>query len=82
MITIIANWVGEMTCRSKPMLSTTNSMRPRVFMRIRTAAESRHARPLHRAATEVPPNLPTEATRTIRAQIAHSGGPSLVERRG
>ena len=41
MITSIVNKVGSMTCRSRPMFKTINSVRPRVFIKTPIAAESR-----------------------------------------
>src|SRR6476646_8534659 len=62
MITIIANNSGEMTPRSRPMPSTINSIRPRVFIRTPKLAERRHDNPPNRAAAKVPPNFPAVAT--------------------
>ena len=42
MITSIAKSGGEITLRSRPTLSTTSSIRPRVFIRIPSEAASRH----------------------------------------
>jgi len=61
-ITIIEKMVGEMTPRSRPMLSTTSSIRPRVFMSTPSALDSRKLRPESRAASVTPPNLPRQAT--------------------
>ena len=68
-ITIIEKTVGEMTPRSKPMLSTTSSIRPRVFIRMPSALASRQLSPVRRAAIALPPNLPAQA---IRMMTRHS----------
>src|SRR6185503_9701737 len=73
--TIIANRVGEMTFRSRPMLRTTSSSRPRVFIRIPRAAASRGEEPVERAARKVPPNLPAEATRMMTPHTSHCSAP-------
>jgi len=65
--TIIANSVGLMTPRSRPMFMTISSMSPRVFISVPSAAASRQLKPVSRAATSVPPNLPTVAARMIAA---------------
>ena len=69
MMTIIVKSEGEMTLRSSPMLSTMSSIRPRVFMRMPSADDSRHLRPVMRAATALPPNLPAQATRMMSAHM-------------
>src|SRR3954454_16276610 len=57
MITSIANSVGGMTPRSSPMLRMMSSVRPRVFIRIPTASDSRQCRPTALAAAVDPPHL-------------------------
>ena len=57
MITIIAKSFGEMTPSSKPMLSTISSISPRVFIKMPSDAERFQSRPVHRAATNEPPNF-------------------------
>ena len=44
--TIMANSVGEMIFRSRPMLSTISSISPRVFISTPSAAASREAKPV------------------------------------
>ena len=46
--TIIANSVGEMIPRSRPMLSTISSISPRVFIRMPRLDASRHESPMTR----------------------------------
>jgi hypothetical protein len=48
--TSMAKRVGEMTPGSRPTLRTISSIRPRVFMRMPIAVESRRSRPVQRAA--------------------------------
>ena len=48
--------------RSRPMLSTISSVRPRVFIKAPSADESRQLKPLYRAASMAPIHLPTTAT--------------------
>ena len=74
MITSMANSVGGMTPRSSPMLRMISSVRPRVFIRIPTANDSRHLRPTALAAAVDPPHLPSTATNRIRPQNSHSLG--------
>lgn len=69
--TIMAKSVGEMTLRSSPMLRTMSSISPRVFISVPRAAALRQPRPVSRAATKVPPNFPTVATRMISPQMNH-----------
>ena len=82
--TIIVNSVGEMTPRSSPMLSTMSSIRPRVFISTPRAVASCQRRPVSRAATVLPPNLPRHATPTTRPHIPHalaeSSRPTWVRR--
>ena len=66
--TIIANSAGEITPMSRPTLSTTSSMSPRVFISVPIAQESRHDIPLVRAASAEPPSLPKTATAMMSAQ--------------
>ena len=62
MITSIVKSCDEMTPRSRPMFSTISSVRPRVFISAPIAAESRSLKPLKRAASIAPRNLPAIAT--------------------
>ena len=68
MTTIMENSAGEMTLMSRPMLRTTSSIRPRVFIRMPRAVASRHFIPPSRAAKPLPPTFPRIATPTMRAQ--------------
>jgi hypothetical protein len=61
----IANNVGDRMCISRPMLSTINSIKPRVFIKIPNIAASFQSEPVNRAATKPPPNLPNDATPMI-----------------
>ena len=72
--TIMAKRVGEMIRKSSPTLRRINSMRPRVFISVPNTAESWLLDPVSRAATNVPPNLPSVATRTMRPQISQLTG--------
>ena len=49
----------------EPMLSTTSSIRPRVFIRTPRAKDSRQRMPVERAASMLPPSLPAIATTMI-----------------
>ncbi len=71
MMTIIAKTGGEMTCRSRPTLSTISSISPRVFMRVPMAAERRQERPVRRAVSDAPPNLPAAAATMIAPHRSH-----------
>ncbi len=71
MMTIIVKRVGEMTFKSRPMLSTMSSIRPRVFIRMPRAEASRQRSPVSRPATALPPNLPAQATKMMRPHITH-----------
>ena len=64
--TSMVNSVGEMTPRSRPMLRTMSSIRPRAFIKTPMVADSRQLRPHSLAATRLPPNLPAHATATMR----------------
>mgnify|MGYP003337651948 CR=1 FL=1 len=72
--TIIANRVGEITPRSRPMFRTISSISPRVFIRTPSDDEVRQSNPVARAAATVPPNFPSVATRMIRPQNIQSEG--------
>jgi hypothetical protein len=76
MITIIVNRRGEITPRSRPMLSTISSISPRVFINTPSAVASRHPIPIHRAATALPPSFPTTATAVIARHTSQSVGSS------
>jgi hypothetical protein len=56
-------------------LSTISSISPRVFIRTPRLIEWRQSRPVNRAASVLPPNLPMEATRMIElpAQVVAPG---------
>ncbi len=54
------------------MLSTMSSIRPRVFIRIPSADASRQRRPVARAASALPPNLPRHAAAMTIAHIPHA----------
>ena len=71
--TIMANKVGEITPRSRPMFKTISSISPRVFIRMPSEAEVRESSPVNFAATNVPPNFPTVATMIINKQNHQSG---------
>jgi hypothetical protein len=66
--TIMVKRAGEMTPRSRPMLRIMSSMRPRVFINTPRAAASRQPSPVVKAATVLPPNLPSVATPMISRQ--------------
>lgn len=66
--TIIENKAGEITLMSRPMFSTTSSIRPRVFIREPSVSESRHDNPARRAARLVPPSFPATAPAMINPQ--------------
>src|SRR5580704_11093114 len=73
--TIMAKRVGEITLRSSPTFSTISSISPRVFINAPSAAASRQLKPVKRAATHVPPNFPTVATKIIRPQRSQASQP-------
>ena len=70
-ITSMVKTVCEMTPISSPILSKTNSIKPRVFINTPSAAESRQLIPARRAAKVDPPNFLAIATMIIAAQAAH-----------
>ena len=70
--TIIVNRRGEMMPRSSPAFNTISSINPRVFIKAPKTPASRHESPERRAATIVPPNFPTVATRMIAPQTSQS----------
>jgi len=74
--TSMANNNGEITPRSSPIFRTINSIRPRVFIRIPMADESRQSKPLTLAAKALPPNLPRDATPMISRQNIQVSAPS------
>ena len=84
MSTIIVNIFGEITPKSRPMLSTMSSIKPRVFMSMPTAAASRVLIPVKRATEKLPPNLPKQATAISAKQSIQSlkpaTSPSCVRR--
>ena len=65
MMTIIAKTLSLMTARSRPTLRITNSINPRVFIRMPMADASRQSFPSARAAMNDPPNFPRQATKII-----------------
>src|SRR5439155_14181283 len=73
--TSMANSVGEINPRSRPMLSTISSISPRVFMSTPSAAAVRPSSPARRAEAQVPPNLPIVATTVIRPQTSQADHP-------
>ena len=72
--TAIVKKFWEMTPMSRPMLTTTISINPRVFIRTPIAAASRQEKRTARALIIAPPNLPTIATMMTSAQQSHSVG--------
>src|SRR5690606_41380822 len=58
----MVNSVGEMIPASSPTFSTTSSMSPRVFTSTPSDAASRQGRPVARADSAAPLNLPAIAT--------------------
>ena len=58
----------------KPMFRMTSSTKPRVFMRIPMADDSRQFNPVRRAATVDPPNFPRHATNIIAPVKPHRNG--------
>ena len=72
--TSAVNSAGVITPASSARLSTISSVRPRVFIIAPSAAELRHGRFISRAATSVPPNLPTIATAISPSVIRISDG--------
>ena len=82
MITSEANSALEIAPVLSARLSTISSVRPRVFIRLPTMADSRQPMPATRAAIAAPASLPTIATAISRRVISHSSGrsssPTLV----
>ena len=72
--TSIVNSAGEIIPRLRPMLSTINSVRPRVFINTPIAAESRRLKPVYLEAAIAPANLPTIATAMRSSVISHRIG--------
>ncbi len=64
----------EMTPMSRPMLTTTISINPRVFIRTPMAAASRQEKRTMRALSIAPPNLPRIAVPMTSAQQSQSAG--------
>ena len=73
--TSMANKTGVIAPRSSATLRTISSIKPRVFIRMPSAADWRHEIPLMRAAILLPPNFPNDATRMIRPQASHCSLP-------
>ena len=76
MITSIVYILSSMTPASRPMVSTTSSVRPRVFISAPTASDCRRGTPIKRAAMAPPKNLPMHAT----AMMAITGTMSCTVR--
>jgi len=73
MITSAANSAGEMTPFSSARLSTISSVSPRVFISAPRTADSFQPDPVTRAASTVPPNLPSTATASSTSVSSTSG---------
>ena len=70
------SWLS--TPRVSPTLSTTSSVRPRVFINQPRASASRPGTPLARATAHTPRNLPATAVATTRAVASQSAGVSRL----
>ena len=76
-ITIMVKTSGVSTFKSKPIFKTTNSIKPRVFIKAPMVKLSRQFCPTNFAANALPKNFPTTATRIIKPVTFHKYG-SLI----
>ena len=70
-ITIMVKTSGVSTFKSKPIFKTTNSIKPRVFIKAPMVRLSRQFCPTNFAANALPKNFPTTATRIIKPVTFH-----------
>ena len=75
-ITIIAKTSGVKTPKSYPMFNTTNSIKPRVFIKAPMVKLSFQFCPTNLAATALPTNFPVTATKIINPAVCHKCGVS------